>query len=333
MHMADALVSPAVAACGAIISVAALIAAANKVKKSDSTNIIPMMGVIGAFIFAAQMINFSIPGTGSSGHIVGGVLAAALLGPWAGLITVASVLIVQCLVFADGGLMAIGCNILNMGICTIFIGYALVYRWIAGRSLKPWRIFLGAILGCIVGLEAGAVLVTAETELSGITALSWNQFFALMTSIHFAIGAGEGIATGFLLYFVARTRPSLLLHEAPVKSQSGESKTLRPVMIVFGSLALIFGIAFTWIASSHPDGLEWSIERLTGSTDIINNTAAATRSVFANVQGATSVLPDYDSTWSGIIGCTMVVILTWAILTCMRHRRHATQTVKQIGRQ
>lgn len=328
MHMADALVSPAVAAGAAVVSVAALIVAANKVKKSDSTNIVPLMGVIGAFIFAAQMINFSIPGTGSSGHIVGGVLAAALLGPWAGLITVASVLVVQCLVFADGGLMAIGCNILNMGICTTFIGYALVYRWIAGRSLTPWRIFLGAILGCIVGLEAGAVLVTAETEMSGITALSWNQFFALMTSIHFAIGAGEGIATGFLLYFVAKTRPSLLLSEAPAQSQAKETRSLRPVMIVFGALALIFGITFTWIASSHPDGLEWSIERLTGSTDIINDTAAATRSAFANVQGVTSVLPDYDSTWSGIIGCTMVVILTWAILTCMRHRRHATQPVK-----
>lgn len=328
MHMADALVSPAVAAGAAVVSVAALIVAANKVKKSDSTNIVPLMGVIGAFIFAAQMINFSIPGTGSSGHIVGGVLAAALLGPWAGLITVASVLVVQCLVFADGGLMAIGCNILNMGICTTFIGYALVYRWIAGRSLTPWRIFLGAILGCIVGLEAGAVLVTAETEMSGITALSWNQFFALMTSIHFAIGAGEGIATGFLLYFVAKTRPSLLLSEAPAQSQAKETRSLRPVMIVFGALALIFGITFTWIASSHPDGLEWSIERLTGSTDIINDTAAATRTAFANVQNVTSVLPDYDSTWSGIIGCTMVVILTWAILTCMRHRRHATQPVK-----
>lgn len=328
MHMADALVSPAVAAGAAVVSVAALIVAANKVKKSDSTNIVPLMGVIGAFIFAAQMINFSIPGTGSSGHIVGGVLAAALLGPWAGLITVASVLVVQCLVFADGGLMAIGCNMLNMGICTTFIGYALVYRWIVGRSLTPWRIFLGAILGCIVGLEAGAVLVTAETEMSGITALSWNQFFALMTSIHFAIGAGEGIATGFLLYFVAKTRPSLLLSEAPAQSQAKETRSLRPVMIVFGALALIFGITFTWIASSHPDGLEWSIERLTGSTDIINDTAAATRSAFANVQGVTSVLPDYDSTWSGIIGCIMVVILTWAILTCMRHRRHATQPVK-----
>ena len=164
--------------------------------------------------------------------------------------------------------------------------------------------------------------------MSGITALSWNQFFALMTSIHFAIGAGEGIATGFLLYFVAKTRPSLLLSEAPAQSQAKETRSLRPVMIVFGALALIFGITFTWIASSHPDGLEWSIERLTGSTDIINDTAAATRTAFANVQNVTSVIPDYDSTWSGIIGCTMVVILTWAILTCMRHRRHATQPVK-----
>lgn len=319
--MADALVSPAVAGGAAVISVAALAIAATKVKKSAPDNIVPLMGVVGAFIFAAQMINFTIPGTGSSGHIVGGVLAAALLGPWAGLITIASVLVVQCLVFADGGLMALGCNILNMGICTTLIGYGLIYRPIAGRSLKPGRLMTGSVLGCLIGLEVGAVLVTCETELSGITALHWESFLALMTSIHFAIGVTEGIATGLLLYFVAKSRPSLLLRESPAPTV-GKDTSLRRVLIFFGALAIIFGVTFTWIASSHPDGLEWSIAKLTGSTDLMNDTAATTRQAFGHIQASTSVLPDYDSTWSGIIGCTMVVILTWCILACMRLRRH-----------
>lgn len=325
MHMADALVSPAVAAGAAVVSVAALAVAASKVKKSAPDNIVPLMGVVGAFIFAAQMINFTIPGTGSSGHIVGGVLAATLLGPWAGLITIASVLVVQCLVFADGGLMALGCNILNMGICTALIGYAAIYRPIVGRSLSLGRIMTGSVAACIIGLEIGAVLVTLETELSGVTALSWGSFFTLMTSIHFAIGAVEGVATGLLLYFVAKSRPALLLREDPSAATAAKEHSLRPVLIVFGALALIFGVTFTWIASSHPDGLEWSIERLTGATDVINNTAAATRDAFNNVQTATSVIPDYESTWSGIIGCLTVVVLTWAILSCLRLRKsHVT---------
>lgn len=305
-----------------MISVAALAIAASKVKKSAPDNIVPLMGVVGAFIFAAQMINFTIPGTGSSGHIVGGVLAATLLGPWAGLITIASVLVVQCLVFADGGLMALGCNILNMGICTAVFGYCAVYRPIVGQSLSLGRIMTGAVAACVIGLELGAVLVTTETELSGVTALSWGSFFTLMTSIHLAIGTVEGIATGFLLYFVAKSRPALLLHEAPGGADVEPKRSVRPVLTVFAVLALFFAIAFTWIASSYPDGLEWSIERMTGATDVINNTAAATRSAFSSLQSSTSVIPDYESTWSGIIGCLMVVVLTWGILSCLRLRRH-----------
>ena len=112
--MADALVSPAVAGVAAVVSVSLLVVAAKKIRKESSdSSVVPLMGVMGAFIFAAQMINFTIPGTGSSGHIVGGILLGAILGPWAALLTLASVLVVQCLIFADGGLMALGCNILT----------------------------------------------------------------------------------------------------------------------------------------------------------------------------------------------------------------------------
>ena len=114
MHMADALVSPAVAGTAGAVAVALIAVASKKVKKIERDDIVPMMGVLGAFVFAAQMINFSIPGTGSSGHIIGGILLAALIGPWAAFITLCSVLIIQCLIFADGGMMALGCNIINM---------------------------------------------------------------------------------------------------------------------------------------------------------------------------------------------------------------------------
>ena len=118
MHMSDALLSAPVAIAADVAAAGLLVAAALRLKKESRENMVPLMGVMGAFVFAAQMVNFAIPGTGSSGHIVGGVLLAALLGPWAGFLTLASVLIIQCLVFADGGLMALGCNIINMGAMT-----------------------------------------------------------------------------------------------------------------------------------------------------------------------------------------------------------------------
>ncbi|MDE5652744.1 MAG: energy-coupling factor ABC transporter permease, partial [Muribaculaceae bacterium] len=120
MHMADALISTPVALTAGLAATALLGVAGYKVnkEKSDNVKMVPLMGVLGAFVFAAQMINFSIPGTGSSGHIIGGILLAAFLGPWAAFLTIASVLIIQCLVFADGGLLALGCNIINMGAMT-----------------------------------------------------------------------------------------------------------------------------------------------------------------------------------------------------------------------
>lgn len=328
MHMADALVSPAVAGVTAAISVGALCVAVNKIKKSDDNAQIPLMGVLGAFVFAAQMINFSIPGTGSSGHIIGGVLLASMLGPWAALLTLASVLVVQCLLFADGGLMALGCNILNMGICTTLIAYPFVYRPLAGHGQHGfWRIMGVSVLACVIGLEAGACLVTAETELSGVTALHWNQFFMLMTGIHLFIGIGEGIATGLVVYYVQQNNPRLLQSCRNEGQKSSAPRMKRKVAITLLAVTLLMAGGFTWIASSHPDGLEWSIQALTGSADVAVTSAPEVHRSFASVQQSTSLLPDYDSTWSGIIGCSVVVVLVWGVSTMVSKMRMHRQKV------
>ena len=313
MHMADALVSPAVAA-GAGVAAAALIAvSATKVKKTRRDDIVPLMGVMGAFVFAAQMINFTIPGTGSSGHVIGGVLLAAVLGPWAAFITLCSVLIIQCLVFADGGLMALGCNILNMAATSCLLAYPLIYRPIAGRGAKPWRIMAASITASVIALEVGALGVTLETEMSGITALPVSTFLAFMLPIHLAIGAVEGIATGAVLCFVARYRPETL-YGAPETAQTTH-RTSRKVIWAFVIGALVLGGAFTWIASSFPDGLEWSIARTSGLTDL------------PSAVPPTAIMPDYDSTFAGIIGATIVMIMLWAI-TAILLRRSPTPAAK-----
>jgi cobalt/nickel transport system permease protein len=139
--------------------------------------------VLGAFIFAAQMINFSIPATGSSGHLGGGMILAILLGPQAAFLVIASVLTVQALFFADGGLLALGCNIFNLGFFPAFVAYSLFKR-IVGEKWTTGRIVGGSIVAAEVGLLLGALGVVLQTTLSGVSSLPFSFFAATMLPIH-----------------------------------------------------------------------------------------------------------------------------------------------------
>lgn len=319
MHMADALVSPAVAGITGAISGALVVIAARKVRSDEKENIIPLMGVMGAFIFAAQMINFSIPGTGSSGHIVGGVLLAALLGPWAALITLTSVLIIQSLIFADGGLMALGCNIFNMAVCACLVAYPLAF--------KPWlkypaslvKIVGVSVLACVIGLELGALAVTVETEASGITALPMVKFLWFMIPIHLVIGIGEGLATAAVLYFIQKYKPELL--QQIRKTDTRHHAYLGKVILVFALLALLVGGAFSWIASSDPDGLEWSVFHLTGSMELPVTSSANIYGIVRNIQQSTALMPDYDTGYAGIAGGAIVVLVIWIVSGLLRYKK------------
>lgn len=315
MHMADALISPPVAAIAGAVSIGLIIKASREIKKDSREGLTSMMGVLGAFVFAAQMINFTIPGTGSSGHIIGGLLLAALLGPWAAFLTLSSVLIVQCLIFADGGLMALGCNILNMAAMSCLIAYPLVYRPIVnGAKGTPSvaRLITASVLSCVIGLELGAFLVSIETVASGVTALPFVAFISVMLPIHLLIGACEGIATGLVLAFVLKNSP-VMMGYAPIYNKSHQRHSRKITLLVFGIAALILASLFTWIASSNPDGLEWSIARITGEPEL----EAATTPV-------TAFLPDYESYFAGIIGTMIVLALIWALsIIVFRKKRQA----------
>lgn len=318
--MSDAMLSPAVAIAADVAAGALLVIAGSKLKKSNRENIVALMGVTGAFIFAAQMVNFTIPGTGSSGHIVGGVLLAALLGPWAGFLTLASVIIIQCLIFADGGLMAIGCNLINMAAMTALVSYPLVFKPMLnfdGRQRPSnLRIFAVSVLACVIGLELGAVMVSLETLASGVTAIPAGKFFLLMTAIHLAIGVGEGLATGAVLVFINKMHPALLEQEKPVERKGG----IKGVVIAFAVAAVIVAGGLSFLASSDPDGLEWSIEKVTGSTELPASTGALADGSSA-LQTATSIMPDYENTFSGIVGAAMVLILVWAVSSLLMKRK------------
>jgi cobalt/nickel transport system permease protein len=257
MHMSDALISPAVG--GALWAAAGGLAAwsARRVERAPDPSRVPLMGVLGAFVFAGQMVNFSIPGTGSSGHLGGGVLLAALLGPPAAFLVMASVLLVQAFFFADGGLLAFGANALNLGVCTAFLAVPLVYRPIAGGAPSRRRLAAASIAAAVVGLQLGALGVVLETTASGISTLPFRAFLALMLPIHLAIGIAEGLITAAVLLAVQRARPELL---AAAQARPA-GRRLGPVVVGIGVAAALAG-GLSWLASADPDGLEWSVARV-----------------------------------------------------------------------
>lgn len=326
MHMSDALVSPPVFAVTGAAAIALTAIATAKVRRQRESepeaqrrSSVPLMGVTGAFIFAAQMINFSIPGTGSSGHIVGGILLAALLGPWAAFITLCSVLTLQCLVFADGGLLALGCNIINMAAMSCLAAYPLVFRPIMRRDAPPARIFAASLAASIAALEAGAAAVTAETVLSGITALPAGRFLMFMLPIHLLTGIGEGLATGAVLCVIRRSRPELLADSGTAGATP--ARTAAGAMVAIAAAALLTAGAFSWIASPKPDGLEWSIEQTAGDAAPDSPADGTLHRAAAAATGRTAVMPGYGTSAAGIIGSGAIIAAALGISCLLRAGR------------
>ena len=332
MHMADALLSPAVAATMYVASGTAAGISIKRLSGDENTQKIPTMAVASALVFAGQMINYTIPGTGSSGHMCGGMLLSALLGPEAGFLSMIVVLTIQCLFFADGGLL--GANIWNMAFYGCFVGYYLIWRPIMKSRLfenlgphaaQRARIVAASIIGCVITLQMGAFSVVLETTLSGITELPFGAFCMLMQPIHLAIGIVEGLITAAVLTYVYETRPELIC-EADLSEDAAagrSSKSLGTVIITLAVAALIVGGVFSHFASSNPDGLEWALfgneeagyssnmgldEDNFGVSSPVSQTAS-------DIQEKTSFLPDYGfagsenpmgTTVSGIVGSAIV---------------------------
>ena len=307
MHMADALLAPAVAATMYAASGTAAALSIHSLRKKDDPQKLPTMAVTAALVFAGQMINYTIPGTGSSGHICGGMMLSALLGPQAGFLSMIVVLTIQCLFFADGGLMALGANIWNMAFYGCFVGYYLIWRPIMRSRLggdsesgQRLRIVMASVLGSIITLQLGAFSVVLETSLSGITELPFGAFAALMLPIHLAIGLVEGLVSSAVLLFVYSARPELL-QDLQSPDRAGGRHSLKGTIAILAVTALVIGGGVSLLASSNPDGLEWALfgnteegysENMGLDEENFGVTSqAAERS--QKIQEATSFLPDY----------------------------------------
>lgn len=294
MHMADALVAPAVAGTMYACSTIAAAYSVKRARLDADPKKVPVMGVMGAFVFATQMINFTIPGTGSSGHLCGGMLLSALLGPYAGFLTMIGVLLIQCLLFADGGLLALGCNVWNMAFYGCFLGSLLIWKPMMKQGMSKAKIVAASILGCVLTLQLGSFSVTLETLASGITELPFVVFVGTMQPIHLAIGFVEGMITAAVLVFVYEARPELLFCSTDAEKKEGRF-SFRHTMAILAVSAMLIGGLLSLAASSNPDGLEWSIEKVAGSTEL--EADGGIYETADSIQETTSLLADY--TWKG----------------------------------
>jgi cobalt/nickel transport system permease protein len=338
MHMSDALLSPVVGGAFWAVSAGMIGLSARKIPVEPDGSKTVLMGVMGAFVFAAQMINFTIPGTGSSGHIGGGLLLAVLLGPWRAFITLASVLVIQALFFADGGLLALGCNIFNIAFIPAFIAWPFIYRPIAGNGKSPMRLATASIAAAMMGLLAGAFSVVLQTTLSGISDLPFATFVLFMLPIHAAIGIVEGVLTWGVLSFIASTEPGLL--RGATETRAPKTGFVTATLFV---AALAIGGVLSWFASSNPDGLEWSVGKVTGAEELASPTETA-HQFLRGLQEKMAILPDYDfrqtgdevarhataspvnagTSLSGIAGSLMVLVLAGAAGLFLRKRSTTT---------
>lgn len=336
MHMADALISPVAGTVMIAVSTGAVAYSAAKIKKDEfGEKKVPVMAVAAAFVFAAQMINFTIPATGSSGHIGGGILLAGLLGPYASLLSISVVLIIQALFFADGGLLALGCNIFNMGVIPCLVIYPVVFRPLVKKGMSAGRISAASISSVVLSLQLGAFSVVMQTLASNITELPFATFVLLMQPIHLAIGLVEGLITAAVLSFVFSVRPEILT-SAERNVSIGRDVPMKKILVILAVVTVLTGGVISVFASSYPDGLEWAMENTAGTAEL-----SAEGTLFRRaeaLQETTAFMPDYDyadageasvngTSVAGIIGSTLTALLAggtgFAIYAAKKNKKKA----------
>lgn len=290
MHLGNGIICPVTGIPMLAIAGVSAIWALKKARKDFKRENIPQAAALTAFVFALQMINFTIPSTGSSGHIIGAVLLAALLGPYAAFLAICAILTVQAVFFADGGLMALGCNIFNMGFLACFVVYPLVYKPLVNNK----KYALGAFLSSVAALQLGSIAVVAEAYLSGSITSNLSSFAALMQGIHLAIGAAEGLFTAAVVYAVMNTK----IRQSILTS-------------VFAISSLVIGAFLAQYASQKPDGLEWSLLKMSDS--MVMQTQGVLYSVSEAIQAKTAVLGQIQPITANISGIIIAAILMAAV--------------------
>ena len=296
MHIPDGFLSIVTSVICWLITVAILSMAVSRTNKNLGERQVPLMGVMAAFIFAAQMINFPVAG-GTSGHLLGGALAAITLGPWAGMLVMTAVIAVQGLLFQDGGLLVMGANILNMGLLTAAVGYGL-YRSAAGKNQTTKLIVAG--IAAWLSVMTGALATSLQLWLSSTARI--DIVVPAMLAVHALIGLGEALITVAALSFILRMRPDILGEES-ASAQGSRGWVIAGILITLAVVLL------SPLASADPDGLE----RVAHDLGFISTAQSAPYQVIPDYTipflGTTSL----STIVAGLIG--VLVVLAVAFLT------------------
>ncbi len=307
MHIPDGFLNVPVAALGWALLLAAVALALRQTRQMLGERHIPLMGILAAFVFAAQMINFPVAG-GTSGHLIGGALVAILLGPWAAVLVLTSVLAVQGLLFQDGGLLAMGFNAFNMGVIAAFVGYG-VHGW-ARRLLgdTPTGRLAGAALGAWLSVMAAAAATAVQLALSGTVAFA--AVVPAMLAVHALIGIGEALITVGALAFIRVARPDL------IGAESGRGAAAGSGWVAAGLLIALAVALASPLADPNPDGLERVAEDQ-GFMELAQDAPY-------------TIIPDYAvpgiesealaTMAAGVIGVVVMAALGWGLARGLRRR-------------
>jgi cobalt/nickel transport system permease protein len=312
MHIPDGFLSVPVALVLWALSLVVIAYALRRANKDLGEKQVPLMGVLAAAIFAGQMLNFTVAG-GTSGHLLGAALAMILLGPWAAVLVLTTVVGVQALIFQDGGLLAMGGNLFNMAVVGVFVSY-FVYRTVQRFSGgQKWGVFVGGVLAAWSSIFIASLAAALELSFSGTSPA--NISIPAMGGIHAIIGIGEALITLGALAFLYATRRDLL------KIDGTQAKSGRLVWIGGLAIAVLLAVASP-LASTHPDGLEW----------------VAAQQGFISKQQASpiSIIPEYAlpgvshgalaTILAGVIG---VIIVFGVALSIAYVRRNRQSTVNR----
>ena len=291
MHMANELLSVPVAVGTLAAAGGGLGFICRKARGNITADRLSLMGIMGAFVFAAQIVNFQLPILpGTSGHMIGAVLLAIILGPHIGAVVISSVVIIQCLIFQDGGLLALGCNIINIALVPSYLGY-VVYKVFTAGTFSSLRTYIGAMLASVVAIEAGAILVSIQAAISGILVIPFSTFLVTMLGVHFLVGFVEGLITIAVLGYLQQVRPDIIAN-----SLTGKIRLSRKcVLVTLAAFTIVTGAGLSLFASDLPDGLEWSYSERPELTDfkpLVSNDDSRIVAV-DGFQSKYSMLPNY----------------------------------------
>ena len=312
MHIPDGFLSTPVSIVLWVLSVLVIAYALRRANKDLGEKQVPVMGVLAAAIFAGQMLNFAVAG-GTSGHLMGAAIATIVLGPWAAVLVMTTVVGVQALIFQDGGILALGGNLFNMAVVGVFVSY-FVYRTVQRLSGgQKWGVFAGGALAAWLSIFIAALGVALQLAVSGTSPA--NIGIPAMGGIHAVIGLGEALITLGALAFLYATRRDLL------KIDGAQAKGGRLVWLGGLAIAILLAVAAP-LASSQPDGLEW---------------VAAQQGFINTAQSPTyEIIPDYvlpgvsDEALATILAGIVGVLIVFGVTLLIAYtRRNRQSTVNQ----